>query len=169
MTKPALRTDADFDAFYERNWKYIYRLCFTFMNCQADAEDCTEDVFVKVLTGDISFEDQTHERKWLTITAINLCKDRLKSYARKNVSSIHDGTLPALAAPEREDYSHVKDAVIALPPIYKDVIWLYYYEGFSTDEMARMLDCPSSTIRNRLRDARKKLKILLEGEKKDER
>ena len=165
MTKPALRTDADFDAFYERNWKYIYRLCFTFMKCEADAEDCTEDVFVKVLTGNMSFEGQTHERKWLTVTAINLCKDRLKSFARKHVGSIDDEMMPDISAPEQEDYSHVRDAVMALPPNYKDVIWLYYYEGWSTDEMARMLDRPSSTIRNRLKDARKKLKTLLEGEK----
>ena len=165
MTKPALRTDADFDAFYERNWKYIYRLCFTFMKCEADAEDCTEDIFVKVLTGNMFFEDQTHERKWLTIAAINLCKDRLKSYARKNVGSVDDEMMPDIAAPEQEDYSQVRDAVIALPPNHKDVIWLYYYEGYSTDEIAHMLDRPSSTIRNRLKDARKKLKKVLEGEK----
>lgn len=165
MTKPALRTDADFDAFYERNWKYIYRLCFTFMKCEADAEDCTEDIFVKVLTGNMFFEDQTHERKWLTIAAINLCKDRLKSYARKNVGSVDDEMMPDIAAPEQEDYSQVRDAVIALPPNHKDVIWLYYYEGYSTDEIAHMLDRPSSTIRNRLKDARKKLKKVLKGEK----
>ena len=165
MTEPALRTDADFDAFYERNWKYIYRLCFTFMKCEADAEDCTEDIFVKVLTGNMFFEDQTHERKWLTIAAINLCKDRLKSYARKNVGSVDDEMMPDIAAPEQEDYSQVRDAVIALPPNHKDVIWLYYYEGYSTDEIAHMLDRPSSTIRNRLKDARKKLKKVLEGEK----
>ena len=165
MTEPALRTDADFDAFYERNWKYIYRLCFTFMKCEADAEDCTEDIFVKVLTGNMFFEDQTHERKWLTIAAINLCKDRLKSYARKNVGSVDDEMMPDIAAPEQEDYSQVRDAVIALPPNHKDVIWLYYYEGYSTDEIAHMLDRPSSTIRNRLKDARKKLKKVLKGEK----
>lgn len=161
MTKPALRTDADFDAIYERNWKYIYRLCFTFMKSQADAEDCTEDVFVKVLTGNLAFTDQTHERKWLTVTAVNLCKDRLKSFARTMVDSIDDEMAPDIAAPEREDYRHVKDAVMALPPDHKDVIWLYYFEGWSTDEIARMLDRPSSTIRNRLKNARKTLKTLM--------
>ena len=165
MTKPALRTDADFDAIYDRNWKYIYRLCFAYMKSQADAEDCTEDVFVKVLTGNTAFADQTHERKWLAVTAINLCKDRLKSFARMHVDSIDDMITTEIAAPEQEDYSHVKDAVMALPPDHKDVVWLYYYEGCSTDEIARMLDRPSSTIRNRLKDARKKLKILLREEK----
>ena len=57
MAQKPLRTDADFEAFYARHWKYVCRLCFTYMKSEADAEDCTEDVFVKVLTGDFSFED----------------------------------------------------------------------------------------------------------------
>lgn len=104
MPKTALRTDADFEAFYDRHWKYVYRLCFTYMKNEADAEDCTEDVFVKVLTGNFEFEDETHERKWLTVTAINLCKDKLKSYARKNIDSLDDDMMPEMAAPEKEDY-----------------------------------------------------------------
>ena len=133
------------------------------MKSEADAEDCTEDVFVKVLTGDFSFEDETHERKWLTVTAINLCKDRLKSYSRKNVSSIDDEDFPEIAAPEKEDQSEVLEAVINLPPKLKDVIWLYYYEGYATNEIAKMLGSPPSTIRNRLKEAREKLKNLLKG------
>ncbi len=46
----------------------------TYMKSTADAEDCTEDVFVKVLNEDFEFTDEVHERKWLTVTAINLCK-----------------------------------------------------------------------------------------------
>lgn len=164
MPKTALRTDADFDAFYERHWKYVFRLCYTYMKCEADAEDCTEDVFVKVLTEDITFEDKTHERKWLTVTAINLCKDKLKSFARKKVCSIDDDGMSDVVAPEKEDYSNVRNAIMSLPPKHKDVIWLYYYEGCSTDEIARILDCPPSTIRNRLKDARNKLEKLLKGE-----
>ena len=134
MTKPASRTDAEFAAFYERHWKYLYRLCFTYMKSEADAEDCTEDVFVKVLTGDFVFTDETHERKWLTVTAINLCKDRLRGYARKNIASIDDENAPEIASPEEEDHSEVLEAVMGLPPKLKDVIWLYYFEEYSTDD-----------------------------------
>lgn len=102
MPKTALRTDADFEAFYDRHWKYVYRLCFTYMKNEADAEDCTEDVFVKVLTGNFEFEDETHERKWLTVTAINLCKDKLKSYARKNIDSLDDDMMPEMALRRRK-------------------------------------------------------------------
>ena len=163
MAKTALRTDADFEAFYDIHWKYVYRLCFTYMKIEADAEDCTEDVFVKVLTGDFAFEDETHERKWLTVTAINLCKDRLKSYARKNVSSIDDDMMPEIAAPEPDDHSDILEAVMNLPPKLKDVIWLYYYEGYSTDEIAATLGRPPSTVRNQMRDARNLLRNVLGG------
>ena len=134
------------------------------MKNESDAEDCTEDVFVKVLTGNFSFEDATHERKWLTLTAINLCKDKLKSFSRKNVGSIDDELAPEIAAPEAEDNSNVLEAVMALPPKLKDVIWLYYYEGFPTDEIAKMLGRPPSTARNQMKDARNLLKNVLGGE-----
>ena len=163
MAKTALRTDAEFAAFYEKHWKYVYRLCLTYMRSEADAEDCTEDVFVKVLTGDFVFQDETHERKWLTVTAINLCKDRLRSYARKQVSSIDDENAPEIASPEDEDHSEVLSAVLRLPPKLKDVIWLYYFEEYSTDEIAKLLKRPASTVRNQMRDARMILKNVLEG------
>ena len=169
MPDTAPGADAVFEAFYDRPWEYVYRLCFTYLKNTADAEDCAEDVFVKVLTGSFEFEDETHERKWLTVTAINLCKDRLKSYAHQNVGSIDDDAMPEIAAPEEEDDdgTDVLEAVKALPPKLKDVIWLYYYDGYQTDEIASMLDRPPSTIRNQLRDARELLKKKLGGDPND--
>ena len=55
-------------------------------------------------------------------------------------------------------------AVMALPVKYKEVVWLHYYEGYQTDEIAAMLKRPASTVRNQLRDARAKLKLSLGGE-----
>ncbi len=150
-------TDAEFEAFYERHRKYVYRLCYVYMKWPAEAEDCAEDVFVKVLTGEITFNDEVHERKLLVVAAINLCKDRLKGWKRKAIVPIDDE--PELAAPEKEDRSNVLEAVLGLPNKYKDVVWLYYYEGYQTDEIAEILGRPTSTIRNRMRDARKLLKI----------
>ncbi|MCR5584773.1 MAG: sigma-70 family RNA polymerase sigma factor [Lachnospiraceae bacterium] len=162
MQEIAVRNATNFEEFYERNWKFVYRLCFTYMGNQADAEDCTEDVFVKVFNKKIEFEDETHERKWLSVTAGNLCKDRLRSAARKEVCSIDDENTPEIAAPEAEDHSDVLQAVLELPAKYKDVIWLYYYEDHPTEEIAKILDRPSSTVRNQLRDARNLLKEKLE-------
>ena len=128
----------------------------------SEAEDITEDVFVKVLADKRSFQDELHERKWLTITAINLCKNRLKSWKYRLVHSIED--TQELAAPESESHDEVLDAVMKLPMKYKDVIWLYYYEGYQTDEIAELLHRPSSTIRGQIRDARKRLEKILGGD-----
>ncbi len=163
MTETALCTDADFEAFYERHWKYVYRLSFTYMRNVEEAEDCTEDIFVKVLTRNIVFQDETHERKWLTVATINLCKDRLKSSAHRDIHSIDDDSLPEIAAVEKEDLSEVLEAVMDLPTNLKDVVLLFYFDGYQTDEIAELLARPASTVRNQLSDARKKLKKKLGG------
>ena len=53
---------------------------------------------------------------------------------------------------------------LALPEMYRECIYLYYYEGYSTAEIATLCGAPASTVRNRLADARKLLKVALGGE-----
>ena len=151
----------DFEAFYDRNYKLVYRICFTYMKNAHDAEDCTEDVFVKVLTGNYTFEDDEHEKKWLTVVAINLCKDRLKHWWRKATTSIDD--CGELQANDSFEIDETLSIVMTLPPKYKDVIYLHYYEGYQTDQIATMLKRNPSTVRNQLRDARAILKEKLGG------
>lgn len=67
-----------------------------------------------------------------------------------------------LVAQEREDLSYVWDAVKALPVPYRETIHLFYYEGYSTAQIARILDQKESTVRSRLKRGREKLKPLLE-------
>ena len=151
----------DFEAFYLRHFKAIYRVCYAFMKNTEDAEDCTEDAFVRAITSDISFENERHERAWLTTTAMNLCKDKLKHWWRQKVVPINE---EVERAAEPDEKRKVIGAVMALPLKYKEVVWLHYYEGYQTDEIAAMLHRPPSTVRNQLRDARAKLKLELGGE-----
>lgn len=163
MSKQALRTDADFEALYERYWRYVYRICYSYMCNAADAEDCTEDVFVKILTGNIVFKDAEHERKWLAVTAINRCKDKLKSSAFRLTDSLDAEEAPVIAAPEKEDYSDVREAVIALPERLKAAVILYYYCGYKAEEIAKQFGRSPSTIRNLLKEARDLLREKLGG------
>ncbi len=150
-----------FEAFYERNYKLVYRLCFTYMKNAAEAEDCTEDVFVKVLSGGYTFNDELHEKKWLTVTAMNLCKDRLKHWWRRKVTPIDDA--PELADENAGLYDETLDIVMKLPEKYKDVIYLHYYMDCKTDEIAQMLKKPPSTVRNHLKEARELLRQQIGG------
>ena len=120
MADTAFPTDADFEVFYERHWKYVYRLCYSYMKNQSDAEDCAEDAFVRALSRDLPFEDEVHERKWLTVTAINLCKDKLKSAAYKTTISMEDDSVKEPAAEEAEDFSDVHSVPhISFLPSYR--------------------------------------------------
>ena len=84
-----------------------------------------------------------------------VCKNELKQKRRKD-TSLDEQT--DLAAPETHQSSEIMEAVTALPEKYKTVIYLYYYEGYQTAEIAEMLKKPYSTIRNHLREARLLLK-----------
>ena len=158
---PEITAENGFAEFYERHYKMVYRICFTYMKNKPEAEDCTEDVFVKVLSGNFIFHDETHEKKWLTVTAINLCKDRLKHWFRRMVSPIEDAE--EKAGEEIPEPDETLDAVMSLPPKYKDVIYLHYYMDYKTDEIAEMLHKPPSTVRSHLSEARSLLKKQLGG------
>ena len=115
------------------------------------------------MTCGVTFENEQHERAWLTTTAMNICKDKLKHWWRQKVTPIDDAAEVPVAQPE--DHREVTEAVMALPIRYKEVVWLHYYEGYQTDEIAEMLHRPPSTVRGQLRDARAKLKLTLGGER----
>lgn len=161
MSESLLSVGMEFEAFYNRNYKLVYRVCYTYMKNSFEAEDITEDTFVKVLTGDYTFNDENHEKAWLTVTAINLCKDKLKSWWHKRTVPIDEVEKTGDRGFEIDE---TLDAVMKLPTKYKDVIYLYYYMGYKTDEIASLLHRPHSTVRNHLMEARKLLKKELGGE-----
>ena len=154
-------SDADvFGEFYTRNYKLVYRVCYTYMQNRFDAEDCTEDVFVKVLTGKYTFRDADHEAAWLTVVAMNLCRDKLKARRRHAEVSLDDvGDI----ADEDPGIDETLREVMRLPLKYKDVVYMYYYMGYTTDRIAAELHKPASTVRNHLREAREMLRVRLAG------
>ena len=155
---------SSFEEVYERQFNMVYRVCFSYLKNKMDAEDAVAEVFVKLLkNGTATLKDIEHEKAWLLRTAINQCKDCLKSVRRK-LANIDDyenleteNTLPD---------NELLEIILGLPERYKDVIYLYYYEGYSTAEVAQILKKPGSTVRSHMREARILLKGVLEDEER---
>jgi RNA polymerase sigma-70 factor (ECF subfamily) len=145
----------DIAAIYERHSKTVYRVCYAYMKNPADTEDAVQETFFRLIRSQPKLENQEHEKAWLIRTASNICKNELKQKRRKD-TSLDEQT--DLAAPETHQSSEIMEAVTALPEKYKTVIYLYYYEGYQTAEIAQILKKPYSTIRNHLREARLLLK-----------
>lgn len=151
----------EIEAIYRRNFKLVYQICLVLMKSVPDAEDAAQTVFGRVMERDTPFRDPEHEKAWLIVTARNECRDQLKHWWRRRRED--SSALDALVWEQPED-GLVWDQVAALPDKHRLVLFLHYYEGYTTDEIAQMLGDNPSTVRSRLVQARKKLKLRLEAE-----
>lgn len=134
----------------------LLRAVLTRVPTTADAEDVVQDVFVRLMTKHPRFRDGEHEKAWLLRTALNRASDLRRT---KHDDVPLDETIPA--PPQNETYPLLLSAVRALPKRYSAVIHLYYYEGYSIHEIARLLALPAPTVGTRLARARKRLRELL--------
>lgn len=157
-----MSTTCDIARIFKTHAQTVYRVCYSFMGSAADAEDATQATFMKLVDHPRSFENEQHEKAWLIVCASNLCRDLLKSAGRTRVTAMPERELADPTGAEPIDAT--LDAVLRLPDKYKDAVYLHYYEGYKTDEVAHMLGEKPSTIRNRLRDARALLKKALGGD-----
>ena len=146
---------------YERRFGMVCQICLVLMKNVPDAEDAAQTVFRRVMERAEPFRDPEHEKAWLIVTARNECRDQLRHWWRRCREDV--SALDALTWEEPSD-GLVWDQVAALPDKHRLVLFLHYCQGYSTDEIARMLRENPSTVRSRLVQARKKLKIRLEAE-----
>lgn len=154
-------TREEIEAIYRRNFKLVYQICLVMMKSVPDAEDAAQTVFGRVMERGTPFRDPEHEKAWLIVTARNECRDQLKHWWRRCREDA--SALDALAWEQPED-GLVWEQVAALPDKHRLVLFLHYYQGYATDEIAQMLGDNPSTVRSRLVQARKKLKLRLEAE-----
>jgi RNA polymerase sigma factor (sigma-70 family) len=156
-----LRTSEELLQIYNRHVDTVYRVCFMFMKNRPDTEDMVQNTFIRLMKDKTVFQNTEHEKAWLIRTATNLCKDHIKHWWSKTVSLDHAKEV-ATEQPFEID-SNLKK-VMELPSKYKTTIYLYYYEGYSTVEIAKILKKNSSTIRGYLHAGRKLLKMEMEGD-----
>lgn len=156
--------EAAFAKFYARHVDTVYRMCYIRMKNQMDAEDVTQDVFLRAMQQPQLWSDDDHARAWLLVTASNLCKNAMHHWSRTKREEVEDweATLGTTASPD--EVSAVMLAVMGLPDQYKTVVYLFYYEGYSGAEIAGMLGKKESTVRSLLHRGKKILLKALGGE-----
>ena len=135
----------------------ILRYAYAYMHSLSDAEEVLQDTLIQFLRTAPAFESPAHEKAWLLRVTANLSKNRLGYNRRRQTDELND----ELTGEEREDLSFVWDAVKSLPPGQREAIHLFYYEGYSTVEIARILNRREATVRSDLFRARAKLRDIL--------
>ena len=152
------KSEQGFEAAYDAYGPMVYRLAMVYLGRHADAEDVTQEAFVKLLYKAPSFADAGHERRWLLRVTANLCKDQLRGFWRKRAVAL-EGDYP-IRDPETFG---VAEAIVALPEKYKAVLHLHYYEGYSVAEIGEILKLSQSAVKMRLSRGRELLKLEMEG------
>lgn len=144
----------------------ILRLCYTYLHSTADAEDVCQETLIKLLQRSESFNSAEHERAWVIRIAINACKDMLRRDGK--VVSLEPDEADELAAPAYVDEAQqiaqnqsVLEAVMSLPLVYREAVYLHYYEGLRIAQTAELLGVSESAVSQRLSRARKQLKTIL--------
>ncbi len=136
----------------------VYRVALNYLRSPDGADDITQEVFLRLLRSETLFESEEHIRNWLIRVTVNECKRDLASRWRK--------VEPLEAYAEKLSFSSEENSetyriVMGLPRKYRMVIYLHYYEGYSTAEIAQMLGSKQSTVCTQLERGRKLLKNML--------
>lgn len=157
-----MRSEQEVNRAIEQYADTVRRICFVHLKNRADTEDIFQTVFVKYLLYSQPFASAEHERAWIIRVTINACKDLLKSFFRSRTVSLDEVVqLPAETPP---DHREVLEAVLSLPPKYKDVVYLHYYEGYTAPEISRMLGKNVNTVYTRLNRSKQLLREKLGGD-----
>lgn len=135
----------------------ILRMAYSYLHNMEDAEDIVQETVIRYWQKAPRNMDMTKEKAWLLTVAANLSKNKLRYKKLRKA----DELLDTLIQEEREDLSFVWEAVKTLPVKYREAVHLFYYEGYSTRDIAKILNRNESSVRSDLRRGREQLKKIL--------
>ena len=137
----------------------LFRAALAILGDVHGAEDAVQDAFVRYLEKRPEFQDENHEKAWLLKVTANLCKSALRSKKRRPTVELLD----IYPAPD-DDTRELVEAVSDLPANQRSAVHLFYYEGYSTEEIGAILGQRPGTVRSHLSRAREALRQKLKGE-----
>lgn len=160
-------TGKEYNACIEKYLKMIYRISFHYFGNREDAEDISQDVFLKLFNQKKNFENEEELKAWLIRVTINTCHSCFRNPFRRKRADIDEkelNNIVDIGSSEQEiiDRNLVLDAVMSLPEHYRIIVYLFYYEDYSIAQISNILKIKETTIQTRLQRARAKLKVVLE-------
>lgn len=174
MDTITLKADSGFDEVMEFYAPMVYRIAFARLGNRSDAEDISQDVFLRYFKAQPAFDTEEHRKAWLIRCTVNCTKNLAASAWFRHRAS--DAGLENMAEEEYETgfsdttadcteqtlrRSAIMDAVMSLPEKYRTVIHLFYFEDMPINEICEALGQKENTIKSRLSRARDMLKTIL--------
>ena len=139
--------------------KTVYKTAYSIVQNKDDAEDVFQNVFLRYIKKHPRFNDEAHEKAWFIRVTVNAAKSFVSQAWYKNTEAISEQIVYA-----QNDKFDLDFAIKQLNPRDRTIIYLFYYEGYKTDEIAKIMKMTSAAVRTALSRTRNKLKIILEKE-----
>ncbi|PJA74368.1 RNA polymerase sigma factor SigE [bacterium CG_4_9_14_3_um_filter_65_15] len=174
------RDPAALAALFDRHFERIYGLAFRMMGNRPDAEDVTQEVFLRVHKAAHQLDASRRPGPWLLAITANVCRERFRKQKRVidrgSVSLDDDSGLserlpgsqqdPAEELQQADTEGRVQRAILALPPDLREVVVLHDFEGMTHEDIAQVVGAGAPAVRKRYSRALTKLKeTLLDVEK----
>ena len=140
-------------------YNMVYRLAFARTGRREDAEEITQEVFLRFLRKAPEFDSEEHRKAWLLRVTVNCCNSALRSFWHRQVGELTE-EIPFEDFEEKEDLQLYRE-LQKLPERYRQVIHLFYYEELTVAEIGKLLHRKEATIRTQLTRARAMLKEVL--------
>ena len=153
-------SETEIQKIYETYKDLVFRIAMIRLMNEQDAYDVVQTVFLKIIDSVPVFQDAEHEKRWMIRVTCNACYSILRRPWRKHKEYIEEI--------QKEFYENdlenfcVLDTVLQLPDQYKNIVYLYYYEGYKYREIAEILKEKESTVKMRMKRAKEILKKELE-------
>ncbi len=165
----AKKQDYDLETLMREHGNYVLRTAYLYVKDIHTAEDIFQEVFIKVNNNLHTFKELSSVKTWIIRITINTCKDYLKSAYHSKVVPMMDFVEDAIISENdfeevevKETNASIKEAVMALPAHYRDVVLCVYMNEMSIEDTSQSLGIPIGTVKSRLARAKDKLKELLE-------
>ncbi len=143
----------------------IFRTAMCYVKNRTDADDIMQEVFLKLYTSDTYFENDAHAKAWLIKVTSNMCRNLLKTPWKRLIQPIETAENMTVAS---EKDSGLIDVIMKMKSKNRIVLYMHYYEGYSTREIAEILGIKENAVTSQLYRGRKQLKDLLLKEGYDE-
>lgn len=160
MEETSLRSDCVFSQLVDQYSDMVTRICLVRTGNYHDAQDCWQNVFLKLYQKKAYLYSPEKVKFWLIRVTVNECKNCQRALFRKNTVTIDEN----LSVSDEGIIYELLDSLKRLPNAYREVVYLYYYENYSVNDIAEILNRRLNTVKSQLSRARKILEIDLKGE-----
>lgn len=156
-------TGSELERYVRQYYSSVYSVALCGCKNPSDACDIAQDVFLKLYLYNGRFNEDEHVKAWLLRCTMNKCKDMLRSHWNRYSLPLEAASQKTADMNERDGENSLIPVIMKVSKKCRIVLYLYYYEEYTVNEIAEILGISEFAVRARIKRGKKQLRQLLEN------